>query len=157
MRMLILGIAIGGAASLLIVGGLAAVWGWRAGATAAGREVIAIPTGVQIQVPGSTPNEAPNPREFAPVPNMPGNLPGQGPDQSPGAGGQNCDKILFFYNGKLYQLRPGEMPKNGNNPEFFFMQPYQGPSIPGFPEQTEPGAPAPGVPTPQQLPPTFKF
>lgn len=89
-----------------------------------------------------------NPREFVPVPplNQPGNVPGQAP--FPGNGSQQqCDKVLFFYQGRLYQLRPGPMPRNGGNPEFFYMQPYDGPQLPGFP-QMGPG----NGPDPSQLP-----
>ena len=37
------------------------------------------------------------------------------------------------------------MPKNGGNPEFYYMQPYEGPQIPGFPI---PGPMVPGMPDP---------
>lgn len=143
-RMLVLGLVLGGLAGSLPAG---AAWGRRAGTAAHVREVILVPAqAAQDQAPTM------NPREFIPLPNT-GNLPGPGQQPAPGTGNQNCDRILFFYQGRLYQLRPGPAPRNGGNPEFFFMDPYQGPQIPGFPEP-EPGAP--GLPG-QPLPPTLKF
>lgn len=153
MRILILGILLGGLAGALVMGsGAAAAWGWRAGAAAHGHDLILVPVRpAQEQTPGL------NPKEFIPLPNN-GNGRGPGPQPPvPGAGGaQDCDRILYFYQGRLYQLRPGPMPPNGGNPEFFFMQPYEGPQIPGFPGPTEPGTPSPGLPG-QPLPPTLKF
>ena len=144
-RMLILGIVIGGLAAAFLIGGAAAAQGWRAGAAARGHDIILVPA-------RSVQNQPFNPREFIPM--NPQNGQDQGPGQlSPGAGGQNCDRILYFYQGKLYQLRPGPMPKGGGNPEFYYMQPYEGPQIPGFPT---PGPMTPGVPdlnTPGQVPP----
>jgi len=152
-RILILGIVIGGLAGTLVMGaGAAVTWGWRAGAAAHGHDLILVPARpVQAQAP------ALNPKEFIPLPNN-GNGPGPGPQPLvPGTdGAQNCDKILYFYQGKLFQLRPGPMPRNGGNPEFFFMQPYEGPQIPGFPGPAVPGAPSPGLPG-QPVPPTLKF
>ncbi len=141
-RILILGIVIGGLAGALVMG---------AGAATHGRDLILTPARpVQAQAPAL-------PKEFIPLPNN-GNGPGPGPQPLvPGTdGAQNCDKILYFYQGKLFQLRPGPMPRNGGNPEFFFMQPYEGPQIPGFPGPTVPGAPSPGLPGPP-APPTLKF
>jgi len=137
-RMLVLGIVIGGLGAIFLIGGVAGAQGWRAGAAAHGHDVIMVPASPTQGLPF-------NPKEFIPVPN-----PQQGQDQgpgvpSPGAGGQDCDKILYFFQGKLYQLRPGPMPKGGGNPEFYYMQPYQGPQIPGFPT---PGPMTPGMPDP---------
>ena len=137
-RMLVLGIVIGGLGAIFLIGGVAAAQGWRAGAAAHGHDVILVPASPTQSLPFT-------PKEFIPVPN-----PQQGQDQgpgvpSPGAGGQDCDKILYFFQGKLYQLRPGPMPKGGGNPEFYYMQPYQGPQIPGFPT---PGPMTPGMPDP---------
>ncbi len=147
-RVLVLGVLLGGLAGIFAIGGSAASWGWRAGAAARGHDLILVPVRpAQDQAP------ALNPKEFIPVPNT-GTLPGAGQQPTPGTGNQNCDKILYFYQGRLYQLRPGPMPRNGGNPEFFFMQPYDGPQIPGFPSPTVPGAP--GLPG-QPLPPTLKF
>jgi hypothetical protein len=138
-RMLLLGIVIGGLGAILLIGGVAAAHGWRAGAAAQGRDVVLVPASPAQGLPSI-------PKEFVPVPN-----PQQGQDQgpgmpSPGAGGQDCDKILYFFQGKLYQLRPGPMPKGGGNPEFYYMQPYQGPQIPGFPGPMTPGIPDPNIP-----------
>jgi hypothetical protein len=130
-RMLVLGIV-----AILVIGWVAAAHGWRAGAAAGGHDVILVPASPTQGLPF-------DPKEFVPVPS-----PQQGPGPgmpSPGAGGQDCDKILYFFQGKLYQLRPGPMPKGGGNPEFYFMQPYQGPQIPGFPT---PGPMTPGMPDP---------
>lgn len=91
-----------------------------------------------------------NPQELVPFPN--GALPGTG--QQP-ALGQDCGKILFYYQGRLYQLQPGPTPRNGGNPEFYFMQPYQGPGIPGFPSPFSP-SPSPDQQG-QPLPPPLKF
>jgi len=137
-RTLALGIAIGAVSATLALGANAIAWP-RHHAGPQGRiELVVRPAqGAPI-----------NPREFVPIPplNQPGTNPGQAP--FPGNGSQqNCDKVLFFYQGRLYQLRPGPMPRNGGNPEFFYMQPYDGPQVPGFP-QMGPG----GGPDPQQLP-----
>lgn len=138
LRTLIVGMVAGGAIASAVIGGTAAAQGWRAGAAARGHDVIVLPA---VPAQGSPFL----PKEFIPIPN-PRNGQDLGPGQpSPGAGGQNCDKILYFYQGKLYQLRPGPMPKNGGNPEFYFMQPYEGPQIPGFPT---PGPMVPGMPDP---------
>jgi hypothetical protein len=138
-RTLVLGIAIGAA---LALGATAMAWAAHHGNAQARMQFVVRPAqGAPI-----------NPREFVPIPplNQPGNNPSQAP--FPGNGSQqNCDRILFFYQGRLYQLRPGPMPRNGGNPEFFYMQPYDGPQVPGFP-QMGPGT----APDPQQLP-VLKF
>ncbi len=143
-RMFVLGLIIGGVAVAFLAGGAVAAWKWRAGATTQGHDMfLASVQPAQDRVP-LNPKEF-NPREFIPLPNpQPGQEPGPGMP-SPGAGGQNCDKILYFFQGKLYQLRPGPMPRNGGNPEFYYMQPYEGPQIPGFPT---PGPMIPGAPDP---------
>ena len=136
-RLLVLGIVVGGLAGIVLAGGTAAAWGWRAGAAAGGHDVIIVPADPAQGTPFTTP------REFIPFPNP--NDHGQGPGMpAPGAGGQDCDKILYFYQGKLYQLHPGPMPQGGN-PEFYYMQPYEGPQIPGFPG---PGPMSPPMPMP---------
>lgn len=134
-RILVLGIIVGGLVGVFLVGGKAAAWGWRAGAAASGHDVILLPANPAQGMPF-------NPREFIPLPN-PGQDQGPGAP-TPGTGGQDCDRILYFYQGKLYQLRPGPMPRGGN-PEFYYMQPYEGPQIPGFPT---PGPMAPQMPGP---------
>jgi hypothetical protein len=85
-------------------------------------------------VPAPQPQSPPNLREFVPMP-VPGQqMPGQ---QQPQQG--DCQPvILFYYNGQLYELRPAPGPQNGPGrpgqpPEFFHLNPYQGPPIPGLP------------------------
>jgi hypothetical protein len=135
-RTLVVGMLVGAALAIAAIGGAAAARGWRAGAAVQGHDVIVLPAAPAQAGPFL-------PKEFIPIPN-PRNGQDLGPGlPSPGAGGQNCDKILYFYQGKLYQLRPGPMPKNGGNPEFYYMQPYEGPQIPGFPM---PGPMVPGMP-----------
>lgn len=137
-RTLALGIAIGAIVATLAVGTGAGMWTRHHGGAQARIEFVARPAqGAPL-----------NPREFVPVPplNQPGNVPGQAPFPGNGAQ-QNCDRILFFYQGRLFQLRPGPMPRNGGNPEFFYMQPYDGPQVPGFPQ-----APPGSGPDMQQLP-----
>jgi hypothetical protein len=74
-------------------------------------------------------------REFIPIPGPGDQQPGQRPGQQQG----ECEPIILFYhNGQLFQLRPGQGPENGPGrpgtpPEFFHMNPYQGPAIPGLP------------------------
>ncbi|TMI73118.1 MAG: hypothetical protein E6H05_10230 [Bacillati bacterium ANGP1] len=90
------------------------------------------------------------------LPVQPEIIPFPGPDrQGPGQGqgqGQDCQPIiLFYYQGRLYQLMPG--PDNppgmpGSPPEYFPLRPYQGPQIPGLPF-----GPAP---QPFQQPPGFQ-
>ncbi len=130
----------------ILIGGLAGA-GAMGGAAARGHDLNLAPVQpVRAQTPD--PAQGPSPKEFIPLPNT-GNGPGPGqPPSVPGAGGaQDCDRILYFYQGRLYQLRPGPTPRNGGNPEFFYMQPYEGPQIPGF------GPMLPGAPTPDQPPP----
>jgi hypothetical protein len=100
-----------------------------------------IPGPDQFQVPGQAPGQIPAPgqppqiREFVPLPGPGQQMPGQQPQQQDG----QCEPIiLFYYNGKLYQLKPGPGPQNGPGrpgtpPEFFYLNPYQGPAIPGLP------------------------
>jgi len=91
----------------------------------------------QLPLPGQAPQpgQAPPMREFVPLP-MPGD---QTPGQRPGQQQGECEPIILFYhNGQLYQLRPGPGPgPDGNRPgvppEFYNLQPYQGPAIPGLP------------------------
>lgn len=151
-RMLILGIIIGGFAGTLL--GALATAGWRAGMISRATPLVFLPVlAAQTQPPALNPPPTLNPKEFVPLPN-----PGTQRDQQPlpGTGGQDCDKILYFYQGRLYQLRPGPTPRNGGNPEFYFMDPYQGPQIPGFPSPQAPGLTPPEMPG-QPLPPSFKF
>lgn len=153
-RMFVLGLIIGGVSVALLAGSAVAAWKWRTGMRPHNRET-AVTLVKPVQGVPLNPREI-NPRELAPL--FPPRGPEQGPGTqtpgtpSPGAGGQDCDKILYFFQGKLYQLRPGPMPKNGGNPEFYYMQPYQGPQIPGFPGPMSPGMPGPGMPDPNMGP-----
>jgi hypothetical protein len=82
------------------------------------------------------PGQSPPPlREFIPLPGPGDQTPGQQPQQQNG----DCEPIILFYhNGQLYQLRPGQGPQDGQGrpgtpPEFYYLNPYQGPPIPGLP------------------------
>ncbi len=96
--------------------------------------------GPQVPPPQAPVPQAPTPgtpplREFVPLPG-PGDLQ---PGQQPGDQQGDCEPIILFYhNGQLYQLRPGPGPQNGPGrptapPEFYQLNPYQGPPIPGLP------------------------
>lgn len=103
------------------------------------------------------------PAAAGPVPAVPAQVPLQemiplpGPDQGPGQGpgqglgqGQECEPVILFYHqGRLYRLMPGpqqdQQGRPGSPPEYFPLQPYQGPQIPGLPFQLPPGG-APQVP-----------
>lgn len=140
------------ALTLVLGGGIAALGvlvylaGFHAGmqAAAAPRTPIAV-----------TPVQSPPPlQEFIPLP-----MPGQGPDDQQGQGnqqGQDCEPvILFYYQGRLYQLRPGEGQQGqrgrpGSPPEYFPLTPYQGPAIPGIPGI--PFGPQPGPNSPVPIP-----
>jgi hypothetical protein len=75
-------------------------------------------------------------------------LPQPGPSQ-PGEGQGNCKPIvLFYYQGRLYQIQLGPEGQQGtptpsSPPEYFPITPYQGPAIPGlpFPMPNMPGSP----------------
>ena len=92
------------------------------------------------------PPGAPPLQEFIPLPGPGQQQPGQAPQ--PGQG--DCP-ILFYYNGRLYQLGPGPQTgpgRPGSPPEFFQLNPYQGPPIPGLPQPFQ-GPPGPNfVPVP---------
>ncbi|GEM_PF-1571309 len=165
LKLLSLGFATGIAVSAAVaIGAVQAVRATGATADRGARPLILAVRPVQDQtrpgtlpkdfVPILVPNNGNSIGPGQPSPGLGGNNPGA-QQPSPGGGGQDCNgKVLFFYQGRLYQLSPGPMPPNGGNPEFFYMQPYQGPQIPGFPGQNGPGGPTPGLPS---LPPTFKF
>ena len=100
-------------------------------------------------VPAVPAQAAPPLQEIIPFPG-PGQ---QGPGQGQGQQGQGeCEPvILFYFQGRLFRLMPGPGPQGpqgtpGSPPEYFPLQPYQGPSIPGLPFQLPPG-------TGPQLPP----
>jgi len=122
----------------ILVGGGVVSFGllmFVAGWIAAGRPVLAAPaSAVPVQLPL---------QEMIPLP---------GPDQAPVPGqgqGQECEPmILFYYQGRLYQLMPGpqdQQGRPGSPPEYFPLRPYQGPQIPGLPFQLPPGT-SPRVP-----------
>ena len=130
---------------LLVVVGVAVAVGGVAYAAgfAAGRAAPAI-AGVQParattlaqSVPAPQPMQAPPTlREFVPLPQPGDQTPGQRPGQQQG----DCEPvILFYHNGQLYQLRPGPGQQDGRGrpgtpPEFYQLNPYQGPPIPGLP------------------------
>jgi hypothetical protein len=87
------------------------------------------------QAPQTGPGQAPPMREFIPIPGPGDQTPGMRPQQQNG----ECEPvILFYHNGQLYQLRPGQGPQDGQGrpgtpPEFYQLNPYQGPAIPGLP------------------------
>lgn len=87
------------------------------------------------QVPQTGPGQTPPLREFIPLPGPGNQTPGQRPQQQNG----ECEPvILFYHNGQLYQMRPGQGPQDGQGrpgtpPEFYQLNPYQGPAIPGLP------------------------
>lgn len=155
-RMFVLGLIIGGLAVAFLAGGALAAWNWWSGGNIQNHVAIAPSVQPVQDLPNTkqfVPKEFNLPKEFVPVPPQQRGQ-DQGPGApSPGAGGQNCDKILYFFQGKLYQLHPGPMPRNGGNPEFYYMQPYEGPQIPGFPMPgPTPGPMIPGMPDPNQGP-----
>jgi hypothetical protein len=86
-------------------------------------------------LPAPVPGQPPTMQELVPLP-IPGDqTPGQRPQPQQG----ECEPIILFYhNGQLYQLQPGPGPQNGPGrptapPEFYQLNPYQGPPIPGLP------------------------
>lgn len=106
----------------------------------AGRAAERSAAAAPIRPPMAQPAQSPTPftpplREFIPIPGPGDQQPGQRPGQQSG----ECEPIILFYhNGQLYQLRPGQGPESGpgrpgSPPEFFYMNPYQGPAIPGLP------------------------
>ncbi len=91
-----------------------------------------------VVVPMVLAQGAPPLQELIPLPGpgqplpVPGPAPQQGQDQCP---------ILLYQNGQLYQLTPAPGPgprdgqgRPGSPPEFFYLNPYQGPAIPGLPQ-----------------------
>ncbi|MDQ7820964.1 MAG: hypothetical protein QN173_09560 [Armatimonadota bacterium] len=117
--------------------------GWRAGAAAARMPTTAVPAQMLPVQPEVIPLPGPQ---------------GQGPGQQPAPGQGECEPmILFYYQGRLYQLMPG--PDNqpgvpGSPPEYFPLRPYQGPRIPGLPFGPAPG-PVPQTPGFQPVQPRF--
>lgn len=95
---------------------------------------------------------APPAASLAQAPPLQEMIPLPGPNQGPGPGQDQCEPlILFYYQGRLYRLMPGPQNQQGrpsSPPEYFPLQPYQGPQIPGLPFQLPPGT----TPQPQQGP-----
>lgn len=138
----------------LIGGGVVAfgvlmfVVGWSAGAhTVAAR--TATPT---VAAPAQNPTPF---QEVIPLPGPDRNGSGQGQQQQ----GQDCQPlILFYYQGRLYQLQPGPMNRQGlpsSPPEYFPLQPYNGPQIPGLPFGPQMPQPIPQNPGFQPVNPRF--
>lgn len=125
---------------LMFVGG----WYLGRGTPAA---VVSVPS-----MPAIPAQAAPPLQEIIPFPG-PGQDPGQG--QGPQGQGECEPVILFYFQGRLYRLMPGpqgQQGQPGSPPEYFPLQPFQGPSIPGLPFQLPPGM-APQLPpgaVPQQ-------
>jgi len=89
-------------------------------------------------------------QELIPLPGPGQPLPAPGPQQ----GEEECQVILLYHNGQLYRLMPAPGPQDGpgrpgSPPEFFYLNPYQGPAIPGLPQ---PFAPFPQSPGPNLRP-----
>ncbi len=134
---------VGGAA---LFGGLMYLAGWHAGIASAQPAATVSATPAQ---------NLPVQPEIIPLPGPDR----QGPGQQPMPGqGQECEPIiLFYYQGRLYQLMPG--PNNqpglpGSPPEYFPLTPYQGPQIPGLPFGPGP-SPMPQGPGFQPVQPRF--
>jgi hypothetical protein len=138
--MMVLFVAIGVGAAAYALG----VAHGRAAPAAAAPVIAAQPAqiqGPQMPAPFSAPQaptapgQTPQLREFVPLPGPGDQTPGQQPQQQSG----ECEPvILFYHNGQLYQLRPGQGPQDGQGrpgtpPEFYRLNPYQGPAIPGLP------------------------
>lgn len=133
---------VGGAA---LFGGLMYLAGWHAGIASAQPSVVSATPAQNLPVQP----------EIIPLPGPDR----QGPGQQPMPGqGQECEPIiLFYYQGRLYQLMPG--PNNqpglpGSPPEYFPLTPYQGPQIPGLPFGPGP-SPMPQGPGFQPVQPRF--
>lgn len=124
------------AGGILIFGALMFAAGWSVAARPASAALLSAPA-----VPTQS---IPQIQELIPLP---------GPDQGQGQGqgeGEQCEPvILFYYQGRLYQLMPGpqqdQQGRPGSPPEYFPIRPYQGPQVPGLPFQLPPGG-APRVP-----------
>jgi hypothetical protein len=136
----IVAIGVGGASYLAgVAAGRAQVLAAGAPASRATAQPAQLPPFLPAPIPGQPPTI----QEFVPLP-IPGDqTPGQRPQPQQG----ECEPIiLFYYNGQLYQLQPGPGPQDGPGrptapPEFYRLNPYQGPPIPGlpFPQDRGPG------------------
>lgn len=119
--------------------------------------VIGFVLGAVVAVAPRVLAQAPPPiQELIPLPGPGDQQPGQLPGQQQG---EDCP-ILFYHNGQLYRLRPGQgqdgQGRPGSPPEFFQLDPYQGPPIPGLPIPQMPGpqGPVPQVPGQPNFRPT---
>ncbi len=132
-------------AGALAFGAAMYVAGWHAGTAAA--QSGPAPSALMVQNPQVMPEMIP----------LPGPDQGLGQQLMPGQG-QECDPVILFYHeGRLYQLMPG--PDNrpgmpGSPPEYFPLRPYQGPQIPGLPFGPGP-SPSPQGPGFQPVQPRF--
>ncbi len=94
-------------------------------------------SGLVLLVPVVLAQGLPPLQEFVPLPGPARPQPDQGP--APQQGQDDCQIILFYHNGQLYRLMPGPGPQDGpgrpgSPPEFFRLDPYRGPAIPGLPQ-----------------------
>ncbi len=109
--------------------------GWHSGMAVAAAQAQTVRPGAAFTQAPQVPQTL---QELIPLPGP--NQPEQGPGQS-----QNCKPIvLFYYQGKLYQLQLGPEGQQGvpsSPPEYFPLTPYQGPQIPGLPFTPPGGSP----------------
>src|SRR3989304_3076223 len=94
-------------------------------------------SGLVLLVPVVLAQGLPPLQEFVPLPGPARPQPDQGPGLQQGQ--DDCQTILFYFNGQLYRLMPGPGPQDGpgrpgSPPEFFRLDPYRGPAIPGRPQ-----------------------
>ncbi len=94
-------------------------------------------SGLVLLVPVVLAQGLPPLQEFVPLPGPARPQPDQGPGLQQGQ--DDCQTILFYFNGQLYRLMPGPGPQDGpgrpgSPPEFFRLDPYRGPVIPGLPQ-----------------------
>ena len=143
MRRVVLGSLLGG--GLVAFGVFIYLAGWHAGAQAAS-QAVTLPIVAPVQ-------NLPPIQEVIPLP-VPDERQGRGQGQT-----QECDPvILFYYQGRLYQLQPGPQNRQGrpsSPPEYFPLRPYQGPQIPGLPFVPAPPGSIPQSPGFQPVNPRF--
>src|SRR3989304_2643368 len=86
-------------------------------------------SGLVLLVPVVLAQGLPPLQEFVPLPGPARPQPDQGPGLQQGQ--DDCQTILFYFNGQLYRLMPGPGPQDGpgrpgSPPEFFRLDPYRG-------------------------------